>query len=272
MLLSKKPRSLNKLTLGGPVWLASDIHLGAGNPATADHFFEFLDQASAQAGALVLLGDVFDVWIGDDWIDSPPPWLVRALEHLRATARRCPLWLGHGNRDFLMGTALAQSIGARLLPGQTLLQVQDTTVLLAHGDEFCTDDLGYQRFRRVVRQPAVQRLFLALPLSWRQRIAEKARAQSQQTQMAVGHRAVDANPNAMASALQSSGAHTLIHGHTHRPSHDEIRWRDIEFDRWVLADWEADHLLPGQSARGGWIVISRHGVASFDANGQPQAT
>jgi UDP-2,3-diacylglucosamine hydrolase len=250
------------------VWLASDIHLGENNPATTQTFFQFLDQASTQAGALLLLGDVFDVWIGDDWAVNPPPWLGDALDRLRAVAERRPLWLGRGNRDFLMGQALASRIGANLLPEQVIIDVNGTKALLAHGDEFCIDDVGYQRFRSIVHNPGVQRFFLSLPLSWRKRIAQGARLKSQQTQKKLSRDEVQASPEAMVQSLRNHRIKTIIHGHTHQPGHDHFEIDRYSFERWVLPDWESDHLAQGQPPRGGWIVLEEAGISLYALNGQ----
>src|SRR5690606_29981531 len=119
---------------------------------TAAAFIRFLDRARHDADALILCGDIFEAWIGDDHaLHDPPPWLAQALEALRTTAGDIPLWLGRGNRDFLMGPALARHLGAGLLDDEVLLRTAVGTVLLAHGDQYCTDDLEYQRLRRLVR-------------------------------------------------------------------------------------------------------------------------
>lgn len=260
MSSSPPPPSCNKLVLSGPVWLASDIHLGPQNPKTAQAFYAFLDKARAQASALLLLGDVFDVWIGDDCIEQPEPWLKEALAQLRAVGQHIPLWIGHGNRDFLMGSRLAREVHAQMLAPQTILEVGPMRLLLAHGDEFCTSDLAYQRFRAVVRHAWVQRAFLWLTKRQRQAIAHRARQKSQQTQSeqnAIWH---DVQLQSIAKRLSETGLETLIHGHTHRPGHYVDAHQCVPIDRWVLPDWEADHLGAQDIARGGWIVVNEDGV------------
>jgi len=112
---------LNKIVLTGSVWLASDVHLGANTPATSEAFREFLKLAAAEADALLLPGDIFDAWIGDDVAQMAPAWLVQDLLALKQVAGKIPVWLGRGNRDFLMGEALATGLGAKLLPDQALI-------------------------------------------------------------------------------------------------------------------------------------------------------
>ncbi len=254
---------LNKLSLNGPVWLASDIHLGADNPATAQRFFQFLDQASAQAGALLLLGDIFDVWIGDDWTKQSPQWLSEALTHLKRVSTRCPLWIGRGNRDFLIGRQLAETIGAQLLEPQVVLDIAGNRYLLAHGDEFCTNDRAYQRFRRIVRNRWVQKAYLSLSLNTRAKIAQKARQQSMQTQISANQSNIDVCEQTIARLLAREKLTAIIHGHTHRPNHHQPT-AVCPFDRWVLPDWESDHLRAGQPERGGWIVVDGAKVTTLN--------
>lgn len=261
---------MNKLALPGRVWIASDIHIGPASPLTAAAFYQFLELAAQQADALLLAGDVFDAWIGDDVaLLSPEPWLQEALARLQGAAARIPVWLGPGNRDFLMGAQLARHVGARLLPESVLLQTDAGPLLLAHGDEFCTADTRYQRFRRVVRRPAVQNAFLALPLRLRRGIAMWARRRSMQSNQYKSAEIMDVEPQAVAAALRHSGARTLIHGHTHRPGRHPVNVDGRACERIVLPDWDFDHAA---SPRGGWLSIGPEGILLNDYPSQVTRT
>jgi len=251
------PAPIARLALAGTVWVASDIHLGPAVPATAQAFYRFLDDAATRADALVLCGDIFDAWIGDDYaLREPPAWLADALGHLRHTASRIPLWLGRGNRDFLMGLGLARALGAQLLPEPVMLNTDAGFILLSHGDEYCTGDPGYQRFRRVVRHPGVQRVFLSLGLPTRRRIADWARRRSQASNRYKPRDIMDVAPEAIKKAFTDSGARIMVHGHTHRPAVHAVQMPAGACTRIVLPDWDFDHDHPG---RGGWLAIDRHG-------------
>ncbi len=247
----------NKLLLAGTVWIASDIHLGPDTPATARAFGQFLEQACAQADALILCGDIFDAWIGDDFaLNDPPQWLVDVTRQLAQVSSGIPLWLGRGNRDFLIGKTLAAHVGAQLLPDRVCLKTDSGHILLSHGDEYCTSDAGYQRFRRIVRSPAVQWMFLQLSLSTRRRIADWARQRSMAANRSKPMQIMDVNPMAIEQAFASSGAPTLVHGHTHRPAIHGLTVNGITRQRIVLPDWDYDH---DGAPRGGWLSIDRHG-------------
>ncbi|MFA5662794.1 UDP-2,3-diacylglucosamine diphosphatase [Castellaniella sp.] len=256
---------MNTLVLPGTIWLAADVHLGEHGPQTARAFSRFLQAASGQADALILCGDLFDAWIGDDdALRYPPAWLQAAVQALRQAAAAVPLYLMHGNRDFLMGPALASYLGAHLLAAPLRLQTDAGPLLLAHGDEYCVDDVGYQRFRRIVRQAWVQRLFLKLPLAWRRAAARQARQRSQRAQRAKTMQIMDVNPRAVSAALRIAGCTTLVHGHTHRPAVHRFELDGQPAQRHVLPDWM--HEPPGPS-RGGWITIDGGGLTLHASTG-----
>lgn len=252
---------MNKIALSGPIWLASDLHLGPATPATAEAFLAFLQAAEEEAAALLLPGDIFDAWIGDDVIRAAPPWLATALTALRTTASRIPLWLGRGNRDFLIGEELAGAVGARLLPEPALLQTDHGDALLTHGDEFCTDDAAYQQFRQMVRNPQWQAAFLAKTIPERLAMAQQARGESQMANQSKSMEIMDVNAGAVEQAFRDSGVALMVHGHTHRPARHVLEVDGVKRERWVLPDWDCDHASP---PRGGWLVIDRDGLQFYD--------
>ena len=252
---------MNNVALQGPVWLASDVHLGPATPATAEAFLGFLEAAADEAAALLLPGDIFDAWIGDDVIQAAPPWLAAALQGLRSTAARIPLWLGRGNRDFLMGADLAGALGAHLLPEPALLQTDYGRVLLTHGDEYCTDDAAYQQFRAMVRNPQWQAQFLAKTIPERLAMAQQARGESQAANQMKAAEIMDVNAQAVEQAFRAADVEVMVHGHTHRPGRHVLEVDGRRRERWVLPDWDCDHANP---PRGGWLVIDRDGPAFYD--------
>lgn len=252
-------RSLNKLSLTANVYLASDIHLGPSIPHTNQAFYQFLDQAAKQADSLILVGDIFHYWIGDDIaIRQPEPWLAEAILHLQTFAKHKPLYFVHGNRDFLMGHDFARYIGATLLPEQTILEVDGLQIYLSHGDELCTDDKGFMLFRQWSRKAWLQKLFFKLPMPWRINIANKARKQSNSKQAAVTY-------DTSKGEVTESAVHAIykqypeldgmIHGHTHRPQMHQLNVDGKAYWRLVLPDWELDHTKP----RSGFVILNKNG-------------
>ncbi|HVL10858.1 MAG TPA: UDP-2,3-diacylglucosamine diphosphatase [Burkholderiaceae bacterium] len=223
------------LVLPGPVLFISDLHLTPAMPRTLAAFERFLDGAAGEARALVILGDFFEFWVGDD--ERHDPFNQRVIALLRQAAERgLALYLMHGNRDFLLGRTFAREAGLALLPDPVRIEADGHHVLLSHGDIMCTDDVPYMRFRHWTRKPWVQRMFLALPLSLRLKIARRLRADSEAGRAGGMRMQGDVTATGVAAMLVPGAGQTLIHGHTHRPHrHDEAGG-----ERWVLSDWDFD--------------------------------
>lgn len=258
---------LNKLRLHGNIWLAADIHLGPTSPKTAHAFYQFLKQAKNEAQALILCGDIFNAWIGADLAIDPPPWLAHAVYHFRNTALELPIFFMRGNRDFLLNARFAHYVGAQMLDDQIILQTDHHNVLLTHGDELCTDDKSYQAFRRKVRNPKIQKLFLALPLHWRQRIAGGMRKKSAAKHVKMSPQISDVSEESCIQLLRQHHKNVLIHGHTHRPALHRMQTKEGEnLSRIVLPDWEFDHTKP---TRAGWLVLQANGLIALHRHHQP---
>lgn len=214
----------------------SDLHLTAERPAANERFFRFLDETARDAEALYILGDFFEAWVGDDALADPyHAQVAAALQQL--VSRGVRLFVMHGNRDFLLGEDFTQSTGASLLQEPHVVTLYGRPTLLLHGDALCTDDLDYQRFRRLVRDPAWQAGFLTRPLAERVALARQLRAQSEQVKGNKRPEIMDANPEAVLAALRRHGVLRIIHGHTHRPAHHRLLVDGQACERWVLPDW-----------------------------------
>ncbi len=259
----KKPLSpLNKRHFTGPLWVAADIHLGPHAPNTAAAFYAFLKHAAQHTDALILCGDIFEAWIGDDLIQAPPQWLSDAIDAMRAFTRSAALYLMRGNRDFLLSEHFAYHVGAQLLPDELIICTPNCHFLLAHGDQLCTDDHAYQRFRRLVHNRWIQRLYLSLPLSFRHNIATTLRQQSKQRNYSMLGDIYE--PDA-ALLLHRTQQNLLIHGHTHQPALRSFTAQP-ELMRVIIPDWEYDHSHP---PRGGWVSIDPKGTIGLHQAEQP---
>lgn len=232
----------------------SDLHLQAAMPHTTAAFLAFIEYHASRARQLYLLGDIFEAWAGDDDLDDAyNRRIVDALYRLRA-AGVAVYWVA-GNRDFLAGERFAQAAGAVMLSDPHIARIAGQTIVLTHGDAWCTDDDAYMQFRAQVRNPAWQKQFLALPLQERKKIIASLRAGSQEAQRGKTYEIMDVNAAAIAELFEKSGTTTMIHGHTHRPArHVQVHGEDTRV-RYVLSDWDLDH---GQ-ARGDWLSIDAAG-------------
>ena len=210
--------------------LLSDLHLGPDTPATVSRLAAHLGQTPADA--VLLLGDIFEVWVGDDARHEPFEADVVAL--LREASQRLALFFMAGNRDFLVGADMLADAGMTALPDPSVLDAFGQRWLLAHGDAQCLADAGYQAWRTTSRSAAWQADFLAKPLAERQAFGRQARAQSRASQ-ATQLMATDLDAAACRALLQEAGATTLIHGHTHRPAQHDL---GDGLQRVVLSDWD----------------------------------
>ena len=214
----------------------SDLHLQATEMKTFAAWQHYLQHTSADA--VFVLGDLFEVWVGDDALAVQDSFEQLCVQVLRVASQRLDIFILHGNRDFLMGHTLMQAVGATLIPDPTVLSFAGQRWLLTHGDALCLADTAYLAFREQVRSAAWQSSFLSKPLAERQALARQMRQQSE-TRKQTTHEYADVDTDAALQWLQKSNAATMIHGHTHRPNHHTL---DVGHSRWVLSDWELDHV------------------------------
>ncbi len=227
----------------------SDLHLHPSRPAILDGFRQFLQRQAADAEALYILGDLFDVWIGDDYAE---PAFAAVLQDLRAcTEAGTPVFLMHGNRDFLIGEQFAAATGCTLLTDPTRIDLYGTPTLLMHGDTLCTDDGDYQALRKKVRNPAWQEQALSLPVPERLELAAQARELSSLATGQKDETIMDVNQDEVQRVMREYHVRLLIHGHTHRPGNHEVDLGSSTARRIVLGDWYS---------RGEVLVINRNGL------------
>lgn len=259
-----------------PAWrtvdFISDLHLNAGEPATVAAWQHYLQ--TTPADAVFMLGDLFEVWVGDDALDggaltpggpalapdggvATPGDTVTpggasfelfCAQILRQAADRLALFFMPGNRDFLVGPRLMAHCRATLLADPTVLTFGGQRWLLSHGDALCLDDTDYLKFRQQVRSPGWQSAFLTKPLAERQAIARHMREQSQARQQGShesGQDYADVDSAAARQWLQAASARTLIHGHTHKPATHDLGG---DLSRIVLSDWDAQARPPRADA------------------------
>jgi UDP-2,3-diacylglucosamine hydrolase len=214
----------------------ADLHLSAQRPDITAAFLQFLREQTKSADALYILGDLFEVWIGDD---NPEPLLAEvasALHQLQQSG--VPIYFCHGNRDFLLKQHYAERSGMQLLAPATVVNLYGCPTLLMHGDSLCTLDVQYQKFRRWWDQPWWQWLILHSPLWYRQRLARKARRQSNANKMTKTATIMDVTPEEVPIVMHQWQVNHLIHGHTHRPAvHEHLLPSGEIGHRYVLGDW-----------------------------------
>ena len=233
-----------------PSLFLSDLHLSPDRPLAVAAFHAFASGPARTAAAVYILGDLFDWWVGDDQMREP--FTAPIVQSLRAISNAgVPLFVGRGNRDFMLGHDFEQATGAALLPEQLRLDLHGVPTLISHGDEWCTDDAEYQTYRARVRTPEAMRRLLRLPYPIRRLMAAWLRRKSRSDKSLKPEYIMDVNAGAVADAFRAYGAQRMIHGHTHRPACHLSQVDGTSRERWVMADWHD---------RGHYLAVDEQGV------------
>lgn len=247
--------------------LISDLHLSPEEPALVQAFLALLDDCLALPALkrLFILGDWFEVWIGDDAYlllsedERQTHWLtplIVKLKQLRVAG--CEILIMHGNRDFLLGQPFCNLFGGELIYEPYTLTVGQQNYRLEHGDALCIDDKKYQFFRKIMRNRLTQWYLLNKSLEKRLAIADKMRQKSQQNNANKAAYIMDVNEDAVLKAVNDSDA--LLHGHTHRP---DIHQATSNKKRYVLGDWR---LLDGDTRQPKVIAVIGAVIADEDSD------
>ena len=237
------------------VLFISDLHLSEERPETTRAFRAFVAGPARNAGALYILGDLLEYWAGDDDVEAPLAASVCAA--LAGLAEQgVSIYFMGGNRDFLVGEGFAARARFSLLADPSEIRLGDRRVLLSHGDALCTDDVGYQAYRRQVRDPQWLQGFLARPLAERKAFIDNLRKQSALAKQGKSEGIMDVNREAVEALLRAHRHPLLIHGHTHRPARHLHLVDGRECERWVLADW--DDSAPYLEWNGSTLVAHRY--------------
>jgi len=230
--------ALDRVELADPAFI-SDLHLGADHVGTLEAFQRFTRAVAPNHRELVILGDLFEYWAGDDDLADPVAQVVSGAL-IELTRRGVDVFLMHGNRDLLLGHDFIHHVGATLLADPTLAEIGDLRVLLAHGDAYCTHDEPYQRFRTQVRDAAYQRQFLGRTLVERKAFIGQARSKSEEHKRMKAADIMDVTQDAIRDAMRAAQVKLMIHGHTHRPALHDFVLDHEPAQRLVLTDWDFD--------------------------------
>lgn len=233
----------------------ADVHLDVNNPLLTHLFMEFLATRARQVTDLYILGDLFEVWIGDDDPDYQP--ILQALRKLVEHVER--VFVMPGNRDFLLGTGFVNLTGCQLLTDPTVIDLYGVPTLLTHGDSVCTQDLAYQAFRQQVRNPLWQQHFLGLPLNQRRLLAHQARAESHQhvQQFYTGGQ-LQVDTQALRELFVKYQVARVIQGHLHQAGIHTISDQGQVLTCYVLGGWQLSKAIGCRwnQESGGWVDVA----------------
>jgi UDP-2,3-diacylglucosamine hydrolase len=264
----------------GAAFFASDLHLSEDTPKTLEAFENWLASVAQEQTLIFLLGDLFEVWYGDDHSDSTSKRVAQAVQSAKSAG--ATLYFMHGNRDFLLGEQFAEAAGFEILPDPEFLLVNHQVVLITHGDQLCTDDKAYQKFRLQSRDEKWQKNFLALPLKQRIEMAKAIRSESKIHKANSAMSIMDANLQAVAESFKGKWpdgyyigkSDVILHGHTHRcaihhtltspaPTSPESTQGQLQKgQRIVLPDWDFDEPEKNRP-KGGFLKLQSSGEFSL---------
>ncbi|WP_424945805.1 UDP-2,3-diacylglucosamine diphosphatase [Candidatus Spongiihabitans sp.] len=214
----------------------SDLHLDPVRPESTQWFKEFMSHSIDRLSRLYILGDLFEVWIGDDGRDTLGQGAVENI--IKATVHAgLDIFFMHGNRDFLVGNDFAKRTGCKILPDPTLITLDSKQVLLTHGDALCTDDIEHQTARQEMLTAKWKMAFLNKPVNQRMDTARSMRTQSETSKKTKSMAMMDVNQQQVEKVMREHGVLTMIHGHTHKPAVHEFSLDGAPAKRYVLGDW-----------------------------------
>ena len=217
----------------------SDLHIDESNPRIFRKFKTLVENETPQLDALYILGDLVEVWVGDD--DQSK--LAQDLrETLKLASKNCRVYIMHGNRDFLFGNQFSEEVGATLLEDPTVITINGKRIVITHGDAYCTKDAAYQQMRTMLRSPEWKSEILQKNLEERRQLALSLRTQSKLANANKADNIMDVTESEVLSSLLDHKASIVIHGHTHRPGFYDLNG----LSRFVLGDW----------GRCGWLIRS----------------
>ncbi|HCM06068.1 MAG TPA: UDP-2,3-diacylglucosamine diphosphatase [Oceanospirillales bacterium] len=223
------------------IYFISDLHLEPAQKAITDGFLSFLDSLNSAKGSqneaeeLYILGDFFEVWIGDDYSNEYIELINQALQ--QCSNKGTKIYFMHGNRDFLVGKTWCDNAHCELLDESKLITLGNESILLMHGDSLCTDDVEYMKARVMLRNPQWQEQLLAKTIPERIEFAKQVRSESKESQKGKSYEIMDVNQTAVDGALSAAHCSTMIHGHTHRPNIHHWDFEGEKRTRYVLGDW-----------------------------------
>ena len=214
--------------------IISDLHLTNVEEDKIKFFDNFCKLHASKVDQLFILGDLFNTWIGDDISLSNYKEIITILKDLTISTK---VFVMVGNRDFLLSKKFELESGCKIINEPYKLEQNSKKFLLIHGDSLCTDDVNYQKFKKVLRNPIIQFIFLNLPKNFRLKLTGQLRKKSIEAQSYKSEELMDVNQVSTDLLMSNYPGFDLIHGHTHR----QKTHADGKYTRYVLGDWSTNN-------------------------------
>lgn len=220
------------------ILFVADIHLSNKKPKVVDKFLSFLNNQAINACALYILGDLFEIWLGDDDQNLLHIQIAQSLKRL--TDKKIPCYFIHGNHDFLLGSKYAKECGMILLPNYKILQLSSgIKIIVLHGDALCINDKKYLKLQKILNCHFLQKIFLSLPFFIREYIFNAIFVYCKKNQKYKSKKQLNIDNQIVIKMLIQNQSNIIIHGHTHQPAVHEIHYsKQVIFHRIVLGNWD----------------------------------
>ncbi|MDP6117773.1 MAG: UDP-2,3-diacylglucosamine diphosphatase [Planctomycetota bacterium] len=218
-----------------PIVVFGDCHLAVGVPTRTRLVMDFLDGLPGYTEHIIILGDLFDFWLGAKHLLLPD--FTEVLDKLRSlTDQGISINLTPGNRDFLLDHHFVDRTGVTLMSDFHDIEMAGKTIRLTHGDLLCTSDWRYRIWRTVVRNPIVKAFIAFTPLFFTKWMAVQMRRVSQSEVKQKNLQGLGFQ-EAAASKVMQDDAVALVAGHAHVPHTKTILVDEDEKAFYVCGDW-----------------------------------
>ncbi len=209
----------------------ADAHLRKPGDRNYLRMLDFLEEQRGKTDMLVLLGDIFEFWIGKSTVIADHVPLIDALERLHQQGTQ--LVYVEGNHDFHLGPVFTERLACRVFPDGGSIELDGMKVYLAHGDLANPDDAGYRLLRSFFRSDLVRFLIRVLPNVMLQSIAVLAGSLSKKSLGGQRDRPAREVLKPYAETLLAAGHQAVVSGHFHQPFHEKLGDGELI----ALGDW-----------------------------------
>jgi len=158
----------------GITYFISDIHIRSARDPKAKKFIGAVDSLTLdKCERLILLGDIFDMWVGrHEFFVKEYALVVAAVANL--VQRGVEVLYFEGNHDLYLDLYWQQEVGVEVIKNPIVLDLYGKQVRMEHGDLANPNDRGYLFLKWVLQTPAMHFLANRMPSRLARAIGERA--------------------------------------------------------------------------------------------------
>ena len=210
----------------------ADAHLCKPSDPNYRAMLAFLEEQCGKTDLLVLLGDIFEFWIGKKNVTDDYVPLIEAFERMHQQGAQ--LVYVEGNHDFHLGPVFTQRLNCQVFPDGGSIELDGKKVYLAHGDLVNPDDTGYRLLRKFLRSSLIRTSLRIAPNSLTMAIANRGSYESRKNS---GERRSRWPAREIlkpyAETILAAGHQAVVTGHYHQPFQEKLDDGELI----ALGDW-----------------------------------